>query len=775
MMTLDAIQDSIANQQELYPQEKIHLHTDRNMYVPGEKIWFRAYVVDALTHLSPTCSQYAYIELISSSGALVHRMMVSRDEYGLFHGNLFLSEILPEGDYTLRAYTRYMENLGDDYFFKKPIRINSLQADTKQRGLQSGTGNDYEISFFPEGGYLTEDAVCRVAFKALNINGASESFTGEIVDNNGNKILEVKTFHAGMGSFNFTPEAGTAYFLKCKNQGGQEKRFILPGAQKTYSITAVNRSKSIFAGINKSPDMPEQPLYLLVHCRGTVLYFASWDHGKRFISFSRDRLPSGILQFVLFDGQMNPVSERLVFNKNNDRVKLVFSQDKSFHQKRENVTAEIYVTDPEENPLAGYLSVAVTDDSDVSADTLHTITASLLLSSEIRGTVESPGYYLQDNAYSAFALDLLMLTNGWRRYDISEAVKGNYKLPEIEFEVLKEISGSVKKPLFGKFAAKSEVLIISSDGDFAQVETGSNGSFSLYAHYPDSTIFMVQAKNQKGQLHAELMLNQEKFPALKLAQKSPLPSTFNSKPSVDVSDFNKKARQRMQYDEDMRLIQLQEVVVSAKKIEKKDEARLSFWMNSSSDATIYREDIEKRNPLQVADMLYSVAGVRVTSDGNVFIRGSNSTPLILVDGFPMDISLNDLIIHEIETIDIFKGPSAAIFGGRGSNGAISISLRQGTSYTPTTPNINFVTYEPLGYQKPVEFFSPKYDTPASINLALPDYRTTIFWKPDLLISEEGKASFDFYTSDSPTTYSVVIEGISNDGRIIRHVEKIEVK
>jgi len=118
MMTLDAIQDSIINQLELFPQEKIHLHTDRMMYIPGEKIWFKAYVVDALLHQSPTYSQYAYIELINAADSLVHRVMVTLDENGLFHGYLFLSDLIPEGDYTLRAYTRYMENLGDDYFLK---------------------------------------------------------------------------------------------------------------------------------------------------------------------------------------------------------------------------------------------------------------------------------------------------------------------------------------------------------------------------------------------------------------------------------------------------------------------------------------------------------------------------------------------------------------------------------------------------------------------------------------------------------------------------------
>ena len=169
---------------------------------------------------------------------------------------------------------------------------------------------------------------------------------------------------------------------------------------------------------------------------------------------------------------------------------------------------------------------------------------------------------------------------------------------------------------------------------------------------------------------------------------------------------------------------------------------------------------------------WKIAGVEVIGE-DVSIRGDGRV-LILVDGIRMIEKLNDLNISEIETIDIFKGPSATIFGVRGSGGVISITLRKGPS-TPITSDVHFATYEPLGYQKPVEFYSPKYDTPASKNLETPDYRTTICWKPDLLISEDGNASFDFYTSDFPTTYSVVIEGLSNDGRIVCYVEKIEVR
>ena len=510
--TIDDIQDSIVKQLHLFPQEKIHLHTDRDVYVSGEKIWFKAYVVDALNHESPTYSRYVYIELMNSSDSLVQRVMLCPDENGLFHGNLFLSELMPEGDYTLRAYTRYMEDPGDDYFFKKPIRISNFNLEKKQTRKQSKI--TYDVSFYPEGGYMVEGAICKVAYKALNKNGISEFITGEIVDKEENVISEVSTVFAGMGLFTIIPEAGKTYFLRCKNQSGQEKRFQLPAAQKTYSIAINHRNKRFFTEVRKSPSMPEKPLYLLIHCRGMVLYFELWNDQQSPVVLPDNLFPSGVTQFVLLDEQMNPISERLVFVKNNDQAQLTFSTDQPSYKKRDKVTSNIQITDSEGNPLTGHISVAITDDKDIAVDTLHTILSSLLLSSELKGYIESPGFYLQDHTQAKYALDLLMLTHGWRRYDIPETLKGNYKLPTTTFEIQKEISGSVKSLFLGKPVTNGEIILFTSNGDFGQLETDSAGFFSLYAHYPDSITFILQAKNQKGKSNVELSLNQETFPVL---------------------------------------------------------------------------------------------------------------------------------------------------------------------------------------------------------------------------------------------------------------------
>jgi TonB-dependent SusC/RagA subfamily outer membrane receptor len=778
-VSIESIQDSINSQLSVYPQEKIHLHIDRNFYVPGEKIWFKAYVVDAVSHQSPTGSRYVYAELVGASDSLVERVMIRQGAGGMYHGHIFLSEAVPEGFYTLRAYTRQMENQGEGYFFQKNIRIGKILPGDRggARKKKKPAREDYDVSFYPEGGNLPEGELCIVAFKALNENGTAADITGTVVDEAGAFVCDVKTFYSGMGNFTMTAEKDRTYFLKCRNGKGLEKQFKLPQGQNACSLKTSSRGDIRFITVNKSPDFPEQPLYLLIHCRGIVLYFASWDEEKEYLSFSKNRCPSGVVQILLLDRDMNPLSERLIFNKNTeDGATVAFSTGKPAYGKREKVNAELYVTDPKGVALSGNLSVSVTDDRDIRTDTAVTILSSLLLSSELKGHIDSPALYLQDNPKAAFALDLLMMTHGWRRYDIPEAIRGNRKYPEYAFEETKYLAGQVKSLLLGKPVENGDITMFSSNGMIGMLTTNSMGYFAFNGiDCPDSTKFFIQAKNKKGSDRVELLMNPETFPKL-----GHISAVEDDDPEADTLSgvFMQKAEQRAQYDDDMRVINLPEVVVTAKKVDKRDEVRLKHWANASSDATIYREDIEKRHAHSIYDLLFSVAGVRV-SGKEVRIRGNSGPPLVLIDGVEMEWDdtfspLEMVNVEDVESIDIFKGASAAIFGMRGGNGAIGITTREGGGGGSTVRSFNYASFAPLGYQKPVEFYAPKYETLQDRRSAIPDYRTTIFWKPDILISPEGKASFEFYTADFPTTYSVVVEGISSDGRIIRQEGKIAV-
>ena len=816
--SIDAIQDSLVIQLSCYPQEKIHLHTDRAFYIPGEKVWFKAYLVDAFSHQSLTNSLYIYVELIDSTQTIKKRVMVRRGDDMMYYGHLPVPETIRSGTYTIRAYTRYMENLGDDYFFKKNIFIRENRRNEENSTIweslviESKSIDDYHVSLLPEGGNLLAGVFCKVAFKAQHINGYSEYITGEVVDDKGELINSVKTVYAGMGSFVFVPEKDKKYYLRSKNRNGLEKTFELPAVASTYSIFANFRNNNHLITVEKSADCPEKPLFLLIQSRGIPLSFEAWGNQKKLTSIPSDQLPSGIIQFILFDGDMNPLSERLVFNKSNDQAEVIFTTDQPVYGRREKVQVELTVSDAEGTVFEGNLSVSITDDKDTDPDSRTTILSSLLLASDLKGYIENPAYYLQDNAESLLARDLLMLTHGWRRYNIPEAIKGAYEFPKIAFEQSKGISGTVTSRVLKRPVKGSNVTFVTNDGSFGILETDSAGRFAMYGlDYPDSTRIILQAKNTNEKDNVNLDVDKEKFPKSVYAPNSPFLMSLESEKG---HEFAEKASQWVIYYEDMRLIELDEVVITFYK--PKNDPVLDYYSKAKPDFTINKEAIEQYDQKNVELLIMKLPGVMGTMKSGVIdlkLSGSKYPPVVIIDDVQQswfeDMSpfSNIRSTDDIKEIYVIGGGQTALFGTGpespfqkrllfnkleeigiigpsaigdadywGDNGAIIINTFEGNAGVfVRRRHFNNVSIEPLGYQTRAAFYAPRYETPNTKTTGIPDYRTTIFWKPDLVISKDGKVTFDFYTADFPTTYSVVIEGLSANGKIVRKVEKIYIK
>ncbi|KAA6314593.1 TonB-dependent receptor SusC, partial [termite gut metagenome] len=194
--------------------------------------------------------------------------------------------------------------------------------------------------------------------------------------------------------------------------------------------------------------------------------------------------------------------------------------------------------------------------------------------------------------------------------------------------------------------------------------------------------------------------------------------------------------------------------------------------SSPFNTLITAEEIEKRRPHNLLSLLATIGGVVVSGD-KVSIR-NNGEPLILVDDVQVE---NDYLsmfeIDDLDEIEIVKdGAQSVIFGSRGANGVIMITTKQGFDQAlRKMERFNIKPIMPFGYQSPKEFYSPVYETPEEMSNNVPDLRTTIYWNPNVKIVD-GKATTNFYTADDSTTYSVIIEGITDDGKLIYAKETI---
>ena len=174
LVLLHAQKNPFLEQIRNFPQEKIHVTTDRDAYIAGDTVWLRAHCVDAATLEPLTASRYVYVELRTTDNLLVRRIKILQ-RGGVYAGYLPLPATLAQDEYVLCAYTLYMRNLGGDYLFSKPLSVNPYRQPEKRR--RRTAAGPFDVAFFPEGGYLIDGQPCRVGFKALGRDGLSRQVT----------------------------------------------------------------------------------------------------------------------------------------------------------------------------------------------------------------------------------------------------------------------------------------------------------------------------------------------------------------------------------------------------------------------------------------------------------------------------------------------------------------------------------------------------------------------------------------------------------------------
>ncbi|MDD4430037.1 MAG: hypothetical protein PHF61_01340, partial [Bacteroidales bacterium] len=234
----------ITAQLRAFPQEKVYLHHDKPYYSAGDTIWFRAYMVHATLHQPMAYSRYIYVELINENKLVVSRIKI-RPEEGLYYSQMPIKADIAPGKYYLRAYTNYMRNLEEDYFFHKEIYIGNLitpeaeinlseasspvQAVATNKGQSPQENNQqYNVQFFPEGGHLISGNMQTIAFKAIDQEGWGTDIHGRILKNGKDEICTFKSSHLGMGYFGIYTEPGCIYTAECENEAGRILSIDLP-------------------------------------------------------------------------------------------------------------------------------------------------------------------------------------------------------------------------------------------------------------------------------------------------------------------------------------------------------------------------------------------------------------------------------------------------------------------------------------------------------------------------------------------------------------------
>ena len=892
----EVISERLALQRYNFPQEKLHITTDKSRYMAGDTIWLRAFVVNAATHEPVDASKYCYVELINPFDSVELRVKV-KEKNGTMQGYLALPPQLAEGNYTLAAYTMFMQSLDEGYFFKKRIEVMSahstrssivcdVERDPKNPGRvrvtahyldlhtraekefkqmtyvtsdqfkrQHGQGKSpmsfslneketragavlvrfdgfskfvplppddeqAEVRFFPEGGYLVPDARNHVSVKALHTDGSEARATGHVLDGSGKEVASFITGHAGIGDFYFEPQAGMAYKAVCRLNGiDTEREFELPQVKSNATIVQVETETDGQIHIRSVGAKSAQSL-IMVQQRGILL-----ATGSDSITLPCESLSAGVIQVLLLDERLRPLSERLVFVHDTKTHGMKVACDKDAYSSRDRVV----VTTSLEGfaAPAGNYAVSVTDDKSVMADSTSAIAVNLLLQSDLRGHLPNLAYYFAQEGRE-HELDAMLMTHGWRRYDIPGVLRGQLAEPSFPIEQGFSVTGTVvsewkKTPIKGG----SVQVLVPKLGYGNTFPTDEEGAFVVEGlELPDSALLVLQAFNSKGGQEMNVKLNLEQRPSITSAgmkQEKPIAkNVMNAFMDTDLGDFLEAEAKRMQYIDGMRNIVLGEVEVTA--FAKEDERKDVFQQLAAR--SFDEEYMAEREITSIEDAVRRIAGIRIVggrvksarTGGNVgffldgvyvepmqYALGNGSAVFIIRQKNDMNLAdpsevksiedemegmqelstvSNAVILREldqqvpfqaIKRIDYIQPQMAVALGHRGTDGgAIMITTKDGVNkYRFKDMNPYLKTYMMHGIQSPAEFYSPDYDLGDCGKAPGTDLRNTLYWNPCVQVGSEGKSRFSFFAADVPnTTYTITIEGITADGNIIATTHKV---
>jgi len=787
---------NIYSQLYVYPQEKIYVQTDRPYYLTGERMFFRAFLLHASTLKPSTLSRYVYVELISPQDTAVLRTKIRIDESNLFYGSLLLPESLPEGHYRLRSYTRYMENTGEAYFFTRPVYIADPKAavadvDSNPSRSQLISFQDSthsfkkyiqipheasfpDINFYPEGGNLIAGAKNRIAFKALLPGAKPTEVEGSVFNSKHELQTTFSTLHDGMGSFDLDVTEGESYYANCR-YNGLSNQIKLPAPQPgALSLQALWEGDSLSVSVLSANNIAEETYYLLIHRQGVPVYFQQWDAAKQYHKFAKELFKTGISHVLLLTDNFHILSERMVFNNLHDEASLAVNFANDIYAPREQVVFDISLPKAASDTLPVSYAIAITDDKDIELDTTTNIVAEILLCSELEGTIHHPAWYFGKDKKVSEAADLLMLTHGWRRYFVARALQEKLEKPLIRPEHSQTFTGILKHPNLRPYKKGKVQLTAIGYGFSEAVEADEEGRFEFSGfEFPDSTAYQflsyTNERTQDIEIHLDTILYPQSTIALPISEQITVLGRDNA---IDFLKFVQKANRKYVMENGMRQIDLPEFTVKAKKKLKRIENDLNF---PEPDRGVPFEDIKNNPPRTMEDLFYRIMGVKNVSEDGISIGPGYA--MIILNGIPRDYSTFIWMVNvsEIAQVDVYLGYGITSIWRTFSPVFVITTWPSNTWGKQAGPAKNVRNILPLGYQKPVEFYAPRYDTPDALTVPKADLRSTIYWQPNVQTEKDLKTTIDFYAADAPTTYSIVIEGIGPGRKLIHYRKNAAIK
>ena len=699
---------SINNTAGTKPKTLVYLQTSKGVFQRGEDIWFKAYVMDAQSLTPITLDTTLFIQLRSADSARV----VSEDKIlidnGFASGQLSTRNTIPGTEYLLAAFTPY-SILKDTSEFKAFRRLKI--ADNAPPATRVAASDSIHIGFFPEGGNLVGGMPNLVAWKAWKPGGGPVQINAVLLEN-GQPIMNVSSNRLGMGKFQFVPKQSARYTLRPAHSSGDYK---LPDAlQAGVVLHLAGQSKTQFSFLlTKTPNSPLSQIYVAAQARGIVcaLFQGKMTGDSLLFNLPAAKLPHGIAQVTVYDEKLRPLAERLIFAHAGQNLVVRATLSQPAYRPRERAKVHVKVTDAEGTPVVAHLGASVYDSFYQNPADRLSIVSYTHLHSQIRGPITDPDYYFNpNNPDREQALDLLLLTQGWRRYVWADN--------ETNAPAQTVLSNRMAGHLSGNRDFPPMLLAFAPDGSGIQnpIPVGPDGSFALGIDHMLLGRMYLKPLGDQQQIAKTKILLDDPFAQIRdlLAAKRVVGPFFTPLPPETAY---RSALSRS--------IVLDEFVVTGKG-------------KTYSDHYVQSLD-------SLAKFSWNTDFVGACNWLNCLSCGSGKKPVEGVsyskfrDGRPSQHG-------PFKSEDVVKEPYKY------------------PVYTEEELLAKFNLTSAMGYQVQKQFYQPDYQN-APLDAAIDDQRNTLLWNPAVVTDEKGEATLEFYCSDITGTFIGNIEGLDGSGKL----------
>lgn len=818
------------------PAEKLFLQTDREFYSQGDTLWFKGYLFDAKYLSASQKSGVVYVELIGKDNKVAKRMVLETSN-GLFNGSVALDgDGLKTGYFTLRSYTNWIRNWGTSSFFSKSLFFDRLAgtpgvggntaatADRKNISSRAGriqqkTNNDIDLQFMPEGGHLVDGVATTIGFKAMAADGNAMHISGIVYNSKKQEAAKFNSAHAGMGVFDLTPVAGEDYYAVITSLPTSIKYNLPHVLPSGVTLRVVNdlESGEIEVKITSSPGVREKSrYYLIAQSRGALCYGAILTFKDRGViaNMPKSKFPSGLVRITLFDENLKPINERVTFVDHHDGLKIDLTTSTGDLHTRDSVSLRLKVTDKVGNPVEGSFSVAVTDNGLAPADTGNNILTSLLLSGDLRGQIEDPAYYLVPKPENHAALECLLLTQGWADYKWHD-----FKLPPIQYPAEREFTlGGKITNFLNKGIPGTRVRLFSKQPFFVlDTLTDQQGDF-IFRDLPrlDTANFILQVLKKNGTTKTVNFIMPDDGPApVPVLRAATLPMENKTLDSSLVRVLKNNVEIKNKEEEVMGgKNTLKDVLITAKRSVKGSK---NLNGSGNADQVIDEKEFLKAKKTPLMELLreritgfhegmfplraglferqssYMIKSHRVRFvfdgiDAEDYFRPSLSAGsfqrLMFLKGIIEQFSAEDIKGMEVMYSSRYNNIyNAKILSSHEQLTFLSPVDDRDFAYIEITtisgkgPLVNlkdgFYTYRPIVPPSSKEFYKPKYK---SKDTAIKnDFRSTLYWAPNVVTNASGEATLFFFTSDRTGAFTITAQGSNMHGLIGAGYRALDVR